>query len=87
MHGLATADQDSFVLLDAYLRYCVEEWFASNGQMCARSIVLLDDCIRTITFDFKLLDGEGQYYFGQFKKLGKRIFRDVDVERAELSMS
>ena len=68
LHGLTALDQDSFVLLDTYLRYCLEEWFASNGQPSARSIMLLDDCIRTITFDFKLLDGEGQYSFGQWKQ-------------------
>ncbi len=44
------------------------------GQLSARSIVLLDDCIRTITFDFKLLDGEGQYSFGQWKQAWKADF-------------
>jgi hypothetical protein len=70
------------VLLDAYLRDCIEEWFAANGQLSARSIVLLDDCARTITKRFSLLDGEGQFYFGQFRKLARRILRGIDVDQA-----
>jgi hypothetical protein len=43
LHELAPVDRDGFVLLDAYLCGCVEEWCANNGQLSARSIVLLDD--------------------------------------------
>jgi hypothetical protein len=28
------------------------------------------------------LDGEGLYYFGQFRRLARRILRSVDVEQA-----
>ena len=87
LHDLVTQDRDLFVLLDAYLRSCIEEWFARPGQLCARSIVLLDDCTRTITKYFKLLDGEGQYYFGQFKKLARRILRGVDVDQAKQELA
>lgn len=80
--GLAPADRDRFVLLDAYLRDCLEEWVASDGQLSARSVVLLDDCARSITRRFRLLDGEGQFYFGQFRKLAQRILRKVDVKQA-----
>jgi hypothetical protein len=82
LHGLAPADRDRLVLLDAYLRDCVEEWVASDDQLSARSIILLDDCARTITKRFRLLDGEGQYYFGQFRRLARRILRGVDVNEA-----
>lgn len=82
LHELALADQDRFVLLDAYLRDCLEEWVASGGQLSLRSIVLLDDCARTITRRLQLLDGEGQYYFGQFRRLARRILRGVDVGQA-----
>jgi len=82
LHELAPVDRDGFVLLDAYLRSCVEEWVASGGQLSARSIVLLDDCARSITRRFRLLDGEGQSYFGQFRQLARRILRGVDVEQA-----
>jgi len=81
LHELALADRDRFLLLDAYLRDCIEEWFASGGQLSTRSIVLLDDCARTITKRFSLLNGEGQSYFGQFRKLARRILRGVDVDR------
>lgn len=84
---LATQDRDLFVLLDTYLRDCIEEWFACNGQLSARSIVLLDDCTRTITKYFKLLEGESQYYFGQFKKLAKWILRGVDVGQAKQELA
>src|SRR5712692_5216429 len=77
----ASVDRDCFVLLDAYLRGCMEEWWVSGGQLSARSIVLLDDCARTITKRFSLLNGEGQSYFGQFRKLARRILRGVDVDR------
>lgn len=69
LHGLAPTDRDRFVLLDAYLRDCLEEWCAFGGQLSARSVVLLEDCARTITKHYQLLDGEGQYYFGQFRRL------------------
>ncbi len=82
MHELAPVDRDSFVLLDAYLRGCLEEWFATGGQLSVRSIVLLDDCARSITRRFTLLDGEGQCYFGQFRRLAQRVLRGVDVEQA-----
>ncbi len=62
LHGLAVVERDRFMLLDAYLRDCLDEWCASGGQISARSIVLLDDCTRTITRRFRLLDGEGQWY-------------------------
>ncbi len=78
----ASVDRDCFVLLDAYLRGCMEEWWVSGGQLSARSIVLLDDCARTITKHFKLLNGEGQSYFGQFRKLARRILRDLNVDQA-----
>lgn len=42
LHELAQEERDSFVLLDTYLRDCLEEWDASGGQLSARSIVLLD---------------------------------------------
>lgn len=82
LYELSPTDRDSFVLLDAYLRDCLEEWAASGGQLSARSIVLLNDCARSITRRFRLLDGEGQYYFGQFRRLTRRILRGVDVEYA-----
>jgi hypothetical protein len=68
LHELTSMDRDGFVLLDAYLRDCIEEWLASGDQLSARSIVLLDDCARSITRRISLLDGEGQYYFGQFRR-------------------
>jgi hypothetical protein len=82
LHELASPDRDSFVLLDAYLRDCLEEWYASGGQLSARSMVLLDDCACIITRCFRLLDGEGQCYFGQFRRLARRILRGVGVEWA-----
>jgi hypothetical protein len=82
LHKLAPVERDGFVLLDAYLRDCVEEWCASGDQLSARSMVLLDDCARSITRRFRLLDGEGQSYFGQFRRLARRILRGVDVEQA-----
>ncbi|HEU5378018.1 MAG TPA: hypothetical protein VFV38_21565 [Ktedonobacteraceae bacterium] len=82
LHELALIDRDHFVLLDAYLRDCLEEWRVCDGQLSARSIVLLDDCARSITRRFRLLDSEGQYYFGQFRRLARRILRGVDVEQA-----
>jgi hypothetical protein len=82
LHELDPVDRDRFVLLDAYLRDCLEEWCASGGLLSACSIVLLDDCARTITRRFKLLDREGQSYFGRFRRLTRRILRDVDVDQA-----
>jgi hypothetical protein len=82
LHDLDPIDRDSFVLLDAYLRGCLEEWFASGDQLSTRSIVLLDDCARTITRRFRLLDGEGQCYFGQFRRLARRILRGIDIAQA-----
>lgn len=73
LHELAQMDRDGFVLLDAYLRNCLEEWCACSGQLSARSVVLLDDCARTITKHFWLLDGEGQSYFGQYGTLPGRF--------------
>lgn len=72
LHDLAPADLDCFVLLDAYLRDCLEEWCASGGQLSARFIALLYDCASTIPRHFMLLDGEGQSYFGQFRRLARR---------------
>ncbi len=82
LHELAPQERDRFVLLDAYLRDCLEDWCATDGQLSARSIVLLDDCARSITRRFRLLDGEGQYYFWQFWRLARQILRSVDVEQA-----
>lgn len=82
LHELAPVERDGFVLLDAYLRDSLEEWCASGGQLSARSIALLDTCARSITRHFRLLDCEGQYYFGQFRRLARRILRSVDVEQA-----
>ncbi len=82
LHELAPRDRDGFVLLDAYLRGCLKEWCASGGQLSARSIMLLDDCVRSITKRFRLLDSEGQYYFGQFRGLARRILRNLDVNEA-----
>jgi hypothetical protein len=82
LHELDQDERDRFMLLDMYLRDCVEEWCASGGQLSARSIVLLDDCARAIVRRFGLLDGEGQSYFGQFRRLAWRILRSVDVEQA-----
>jgi hypothetical protein len=82
LHELAPVERDCFVLLDAYLRDCLEEWCESGGQLSAHSIVLLDDCARSITRRFRFLDGEGQYYFGQFRRLARRILRRVDVNEA-----
>jgi hypothetical protein len=82
LHELAPEDRDGFVLLDAYLRDCLEEWCISGGQLSARSIVLLDDYAGSITRRFRLLDGEGQYYFGQLRRLALRILRGLDVEQA-----
>lgn len=82
LHELASVDRDRFVLLDANLRDCVEEWLASGGLLSARAIVLLDDCAQSITRRFRLLDGEGQSYFGQFRRLARRILRDVNVGQA-----
>lgn len=82
LRELAPGDREGFVLLDASLRDCVEEWFATGGQLSSRSIVLLADCAQSITRRFRLLDGEGQYYFGQFRRLARRILRGVDVEQA-----
>jgi hypothetical protein len=70
------------VLLEAIVHDCLEEWDASGGQLSARSVVLLDDCARTITRRFRLLDGEGQYYFGQFRRLARQILRGIDVDQA-----
>jgi hypothetical protein len=55
LHGLAVVERGRFMLLDAYLRDC------------------LDDCTLTITRRFRLLDGEGQWYFGQFRRLARRV--------------
>ena len=44
--------------------------------------MLLENCARGITKRFRLLDGEGLYYFGQFRRLARRILREVDVEQA-----
>src|SRR5437660_1595205 len=82
LHELVPRDRDVFVLLDAYLHGCLEEWWASGRQLSARSIVLLDDCTLTITRRFRLLDGEGQWYFGQFRRLARQVLRGVDVEQA-----
>jgi hypothetical protein len=82
LHELAPRDRDGFVLLDAYLRDCMEEWHTSGDQLSARSVVLLDDCACTITRRFRMLDGEGQHYFGQFRRLARQILRGVDVEQA-----
>lgn len=81
LHGLTPVDRDRFVLLDAYLRACVEEWCASSGQLSTRSIALLDTCAQSITKRFRLLNGEGQYYFGQFRRLAQWILRGVDAEQ------
>lgn len=75
-------ERDRFVLLAAYLRDCIEEWSTSGGQLSARSIALLDEYARSITRRFRQLDGEGQYYFGQFRRLARRILRGVDVDEA-----
>lgn len=82
LHELAPEDRDRFVLLDAYLRDCLEEWVLSDGQFSARSVVLLADCARSIARRWRLLDGEGQYYFGQFRRLARRILRGFDVNEA-----
>lgn len=81
LHELAPAERDRFVLLDAYLRDWGEEWIASGGQLSPLSIVLLDNCARSITGRFRLLDGEGQWYFGQFRKLARRLSRGIDVNQ------
>lgn len=80
LHELAPRDRDRFVLLDSYLRDCLEEWYASGGQLSACSIILLDACAQSITRRIRFLDGEGQYYFGQFRRLARRILRGVDVK-------
>lgn len=82
LHELAPVDRDRFVLLDTYLRDCLEEWYASGGQLSAHSAMLLADCAQSITRRFRLLDGEGQWYFGQFRRLARRILRGIDVEQA-----
>lgn len=82
LHELTPMDRDRFVLLDASLRDCFEEWCASGGQLSARSIVLLNDCVRSITRRFRLLDGEGQSYCGQLRRLARRILRGVDLNQA-----
>jgi len=79
---LTIQDRDAFTLLDTYLSYCVEEWFACNGQISALSVVLLDNCTRT-TKDLKHLDGEGQCYFGQWRQLARRMLRGIDVKQAK----
>ena len=79
LYELAPVDRDCFMLLDAYLRGCIEEWFTSGGQLSARSVVLLDDCVRTLSKRFKLLGEEGQSYFGQYIRLARRILGSVDV--------
>jgi hypothetical protein len=84
LHELAPRDRDGFVLLDTYLRGCLEEWITTDNQLSAHSIVLLDDCVRSITKRFQLLDSEGQYYFGQFRGLAKRILRNLDMNEASL---
>lgn len=84
LHEPAPTDRDGFVLLDAYLRGCLEEWCASGGQLSACSIALLDDCARSITRCFQLLDGEGQCYFGQLRRLARRVLLGVDVVQAYL---
>ena len=33
LHELDPVDWDGFALLDAYLRDCLEEWFASGSQL------------------------------------------------------
>jgi hypothetical protein len=52
LHELAPVDQDCFVLIDAYLCGCLEEWVASGGQLSAGSTRLLDDCARNISRRF-----------------------------------
>jgi hypothetical protein len=37
LHELFPTERDRFVLLDAYLRDCLEEWCASGGQLSARA--------------------------------------------------
>lgn len=80
LHELTPVDRDRFVLLDTYVRACVEEWCAPGGQLSACSIVLLDDCARSITRRFRLLDGEGQHYFGRFRRLVRQILHGVDMD-------
>lgn len=87
LHELTPMDRDGFVLLDAYLRTCLEEWYASGSQLSARSVVLLDDCARSVTKRFRLLDGEGQYYFGQFRLLARRILHSLDVDQAKRELA
>lgn len=87
LYELTPMDRDRFVLLDAYLRDCLEEWCASGGQLSARSVVLLADCARSITRRFGLLDGEGQYYFGQFRRLSRRILHGLDVDQAKQELA
>lgn len=82
LHELTPMERDRFVLLDAYLRDCIEEWFTTGFRLSARSVVLLDDCVRTITKRFTLLDGEGQFYFGQYRSLARRILHGLDVDQA-----
>lgn len=82
LHELNLTERDRFVLLDTYLRDCLEEWCVTGFLLSARSIVLLDDCTRCITRRYRLLDGEGQSYFGQFRRLARQILHGVDVEQA-----
>ncbi|HZO75779.1 MAG TPA: hypothetical protein VFB60_26500 [Ktedonobacteraceae bacterium] len=65
------------MLLDAYLRNCLEEWIASGGLLFARSIVLLDVSTRSITRLFQLLDS--CYFFGQFRRIVRRILGGVEM--------
>jgi hypothetical protein len=71
LHGLAVVEQGRFMLLDAYLRDCLEEWCASGGPLSARSLMLLDDCTLTITRRFRLLDGEGQVILWAIQETGQ----------------
>ncbi|HEY1349897.1 MAG TPA: hypothetical protein VGF67_09760 [Ktedonobacteraceae bacterium] len=57
-------ERDSFVLLDSYLRDCLEKWCASDGHLWAYSIVLLDSCARSTTRRFRSLDSGGSFILG-----------------------
>lgn len=81
LHELSPTERDRFVLLDVYLRDCLDEWVVSGGQLSAHSIALLYGCAQSITRCFRLLDGEGQCYFGQFRRLARWILRGIDVDQ------
>jgi hypothetical protein len=81
LHYLDPGDRDAFELLDVYLRGCLEAWWNQEGKLSARSIVLFDECRRTLTQKVTLLDGEALCYFCLCQQLVRCLLREMNVEQ------